>query len=204
MMSSNLSIMSANLATVASALESMNSTLASMALTDPDSTAPAPAQSEASKPTSIKMVHVLIYSEDTLYSQDSKDSSKKTLFTIDDILGIYLSREMGKDAARRLLTKEVDKRLDDFFLTDDERHRLREKWCVPETEDSRIWETGWIDRGDSPGESSATGENQKYAHLRLVREFVEDASDEVSRDNGKSKDEDKDERGSNRSVGDEY
>lgn len=201
-MSSNLSTMSANLATMASALATMSSTLASLALTDPASTAPLPLQTEGSKPTSIEKVYVLIYDETTLDSQGGKDPAKETRDTIDDILGIYLSREMGKNVARRLLTEQVNKRLDDFSLTDDERHRLREGWCVPEIEYSRIWETGWIDWGDSLGESSATGEYQTHTYLRLLRLFVEAASDEVSGDDGKSK-EDKSERRSNRSVGEE-
>ena len=74
---------------------------------------------------------------------------------------------------------------------------------VRSSEYSRIWETGWIDQGDSLGESSATGDYQTHTYLRLLRLFVEAASVEGSGDHGKSKDEDKSERRGNRSVGEE-
>ena len=172
--------MSTSLAKMASALTTMSSTLASIALTDPASTAPSPAQPEGSKLTPTeRLVHVFICGVDTLDSQGGKDPVKQSMYT-DNIRGIYRSREMGKDADRRWLTEEVDGRLNDFDLTDDKRHALKEHYLVPETDDDWTWETGWIDWGDSLEEPSATGENLSYSHLRLVGKYVEAASDEVS------------------------
>ena len=203
-MSSDLSTMSADLATMASSLAAMSSTLASMALTNPASTASSPAQSKGSKPTSIEKAYILIYGEDTLDSQGGKVPAKETTYTINSIAGIFLSREMGKNTARDIVTEQVDRRLNDFGLTDDGRHALdKGGWLIPETDDGSIWETGWINQDDSLGESSATGDTQTYAHLQLVEISVEDASVKVSGGDGKSKDEDTSERGSNRSVGEE-
>lgn len=202
-MDSNLITMSTNLATMASALATMSSNLGTMGaslatttVTNATSTAPSTAQTEGSRLAPIKQtVYVLTFTatnwQGPLDTGNNYITGWPSSYSDHGTLGVYVSRELAKDAGRRWSMKALDNRLKSAGLTDRDRSDLEGQRYVPETDKDGVWEKAWMVSGDYLEKPKDIFERLTVKLVGRVLETTTDSADgDDAKGKGKVKDED--------------